>query len=249
MNSRIVLLNLISAFLLLALVVAASAQTRTVGVGVGNKFRFTLGTVSWISDDPSATPPSALVDANNTQWVEVTITTISGTNVTGQVTRHYKNGTEITEGGWVDVDTGDGENITGLVISANLAAGDSVYTSSPYNDYIINETVPRTYFGGVRDTNHLNTASNTNSSSGTLSLRTNLYWDKSTGFAVETRQETTSQTGSYTTTWSEDGQIISSNVWTVPEFSTWTPALLILIALTSATIAIARQRQPKRPFR
>jgi hypothetical protein len=181
---------------------------------------------------------------NDTEWLEMTITAISGTNITGQMTRHFKNGTEITMGGWVDVNTGDGENITSSVISANLAAGDSMYTSSPYNTWIINETVPRTYLGGVRNTNHLDMPT----SPGTLSYHTSLYWDKLTGVEVEMLQETTNQTGAYTTTWSMHFQIISSNVWIVPEFPTVTPTLLILIALTSAIVVIARQRQPKRPF-
>ncbi len=119
MNSRIVLLNLISTFLLLALVVAASAQTRTVGVIVGNKFRYSFA-ASWSSDDPSATPPSYLVDFNDTQWLEITITAISGTNITGQTTAHYKNGTENTGGVWVDVNTGPGNNVVSLFISAHL---------------------------------------------------------------------------------------------------------------------------------
>jgi len=242
MNSRIVLLNLIATFLLLALVVGASATTRTVGVRVGNKFKY-RPTVSWSSNDTSATFPSELVDANNTEWGEFTVTGISGTNITMQWTTHYKNGTETTMGGWVDVNTGAG-NVTMFAISANLAENDSLYTSS-YNTWFINETVPRTYSSTVRDTNHLNMTS----LSGTLSYRYNFYWDKSTGVLVEQLREITNQTGTYTTATSLDVQIISSDVWTVPEFPTWTPALLILIALTSATMVIARQRQPKRPFR
>jgi len=244
MNSRIVLLNLISTSLLIALVAAASATTRTVGVSVGNTFRYSF-TVSWNSTDPSATPPSDLVDLNNTQWGEITITAISSTNITGQMTTHYKNDTEITTGGWVDINTGNSENWTASFISANLAQGDSLYTSSPYNTWSINETVPRTYLSGVRETNHFNMTF----SSGTQSYRYNFYWDKSTGVLVEFQRGATTHTGAYTTTWSEGGQIISSNVWIVPEFSTWTSALLILIALTSATIIIARKRQPKRAFR
>ena len=221
--------------------VTASAKPRTVGVSVGNKFRYSV-TVSWSSTDPNATPPSCLVEYNNTQWLEITITAISGTNITGQTTIHFKNGTETTAGGWLDVSTGDGVNITSFIISANLTAGDSAYTSSPFNTWIMNETVPKTYLSGVRDTNHLDMLNPTG-------CRTNLYWDKSTGIWVESSQETTNQTGAYTTTWSQHAQIISSAVWTVPEFPAWTPALLILTVLTSATIVIARQRQPRRPFR
>jgi hypothetical protein len=241
MNSRIVFFTLISTLLLLALVVEASATTRTVGVSVGNKFRYSP-TVSWSSNDTSATPPPDLVDANNTQWGEVTVTGISGTNITTQITNHYKNGTEATPvSGWKDVNTGAG-NMSIFVISANLTTGDSVFTSS---SWIINETVPRTYSGVKRDTNHLNMTL----SSGTQITGYDFYWDKSTGVLVETLQETTNQTGTYTTTWSEDLQIISSDVWIVPEFPTWTPALLMLIALTSATMVIAKQKQPKRPHR
>jgi hypothetical protein len=236
MNGRILLLNLVSTFLLLALVVTASAQTRTVGVSVGNKFRYSL-TVSWSSNDPSATPPSYIVDANNTEWVELNVTAISGTLITTQGTTHLKNNTEITAVGTKDVNTGSG-NMTMFLISANLTAGDSVYTSS---SAIINETVPKWYSGVERDANHLDMTS----SSGTQISGSDLYWDKMTGSLVEWLLETTNQTGTYTTTSSYAMQIISSNVWTVPEFPTWISALLILIAFTSATMVIARQRQLK----
>lgn len=242
MNSKIVLLNLIATFLLFALVVEASAQTRTVGVSVGNKFRY-RATVGWSSNDTSATPDSYLGDANNTDWTEFTVTGISGTNITGQTITHYKNGTETTMSGWIDVNTGAG-NATMIFISANLAAGDSLYTSS-YNTWFINETVPRTYSSGVRDTNHIDVTG----LSGTVSSHYNVYWDKSTGVLVDQLRVITNQTGTFTATASLDVQIISSDAWIVPEFPTWTPLLLILIAVTSATIVIARQKQPKTPFR
>jgi hypothetical protein len=242
MNGRIVLLILISTFLLLALVVAASASTRTVGVNVGNTFRYSV-TSGWSSNDPNAIPPSSLVDVNDTQWVEFTVTAISGTNITAQGTTRYKNGTEITQGAWVDVNTGDGENLTDFVISANLAPGDLVYTS-PDDTWIINETVFRTYVNGARETNYLNVTS----PSGTVIYLANWYWDKLTGVAVDALVGTISQTGSYTTMQLIFFEIISSDAWIVPEFPTWTSTLLILIGLTSATMVVARQRQPKRLF-
>ncbi|MGD0028271.1 MAG: hypothetical protein ABSC91_04945 [Candidatus Bathyarchaeia archaeon] len=239
MNSRIVLFSLISTFLLFALVVAASAQTRTVGVSVGNAFRYSV-TVSWSSTDPNATPPSDLTEVNNTQSEEVNVTAISGTNVTAQITAYFKNGTETTLGGWLDVNTGNNKNITIFFISANLTVGDSMYNSSSANTYIINETVPRTYSGVERDTNHLNVPP---SSPGTQNYSTDVYWDKSTGVLVEFLQETTNQTGTYTTTESAHAQIISSDLWTVPEYPTWTSTLLILIAIAPATIVIVRQKR------
>jgi len=118
------------------------------------------------------------------------------------------------------VNTGDNENMSEEVISANLDAGDSMYTSSPYNYYIINETVPRTYLSSDRDINYINITSY-----GTLSYTNYLCWDRTTGVLVETMQDVTNQTDPYTTTWSLDVQITSSNVWTVPEFPTWTSTL------------------------
>jgi hypothetical protein len=244
MNSRIALLSLVSTFLLLALVVAASAQTRTVGVSVGNKFRY-RGTASWSSNDPSAAPPSDLEEFNDTQWMQIEIAAVSGTNITGQMTSHYKNGTEVTTGGWVDVDTGNSVNLTVFIISANLGAGDSMYTSSPYNTVTINETVSREYAVGARDTNHLDTSA----VSGTLSYHFNYYWDKSTGIAVEYLQETVNQTGAYTTTSLIDLRIISSDLWIVPEFPTWTQALLVLVAVTSAMTIVVKQRRQKGSLR
>jgi hypothetical protein len=244
-NSRIVFFTLISTFLLFALVVGASATTRMVGVSVGNKFRYS-NIVSWNSTDLSAKPSSNLVEDNNTQWGEITVAGISGTNITVQSITHYKNGTEVTMDGWKDIDTGaTNMSLFPIVVSANLTIGDSVYTSSSYASWIINETVSRTYSGVKRDTNHMNMPP----SSGTQNSSYDFYWDKSTGFLVETLQENINHTGTYTTMWSEDFQIISSGVWTVPEFPAWTSALIVLIALTSAIIVIAGKRQPKRPLR
>src|SRR5512136_2450538 len=121
MKGKIALFNLLSLFLVFAPVVIASAQTRTVGVSIGNKWRWD-STANWSSDDPNATIPYYLADVNDTEWSEITITAISDTNVTGQGTKHYWNGTETTMDGWVDVDTGEG-NLTLFLISANLTVG------------------------------------------------------------------------------------------------------------------------------
>jgi hypothetical protein len=211
------------------------SSLRTAGVNVGNKFRYNV-TSTWSSDDPNATSPSYIADFNKTQWIEVTVVAISGTNMTGKFTQHFFNGTEPTADGWADVDIGNG-TLSRFFISANLSAGDTMYNSSEYSTRFINETVPRTYLGGVRDTNHVNTTSHdgTNTSY-------SFYWDKLTGVLVDQFVENIYQTGNYTYSWAMEMQIISSDLWVVPEFSAWTPALLMLIALASATVIIARHR-------
>lgn len=231
------------------LVVVASAQTRTVGVSVGNKFRYS-NTVNWSSNNPNATPPFDVVTSNKTEWFELTVMDISGTNISCQQLTHLKNGTEITVNNWVDIDTGNG-NLTLFTISANLAVGSSVYTSSSLNNLFINETMPRTYLSSVRDANHLNMTSSTVTSSYNVSESINMYWDKSTGVLVDELVEDTTYgySSGYTTRSSTHMQIISSNVWTViPEFPNWTLALLGLIAVTATTFKFAKLGQNKRPF-
>jgi hypothetical protein len=234
MNGKIVLLNLFSWFGVFSLVMSASAQTRTVGVNVGNKFRYSVD-ASWSSDDPNATAPSYLEDYNNTEWLEVSITAISGTNITGNDTRRYLNGTETTVDVYVDVYDGHGP-LTLFFISANLTVGDSLYTY-PWDYMLINETVPKTYLSGVRDTNYVNTTSY-----GTSNTNNSMYWDKLTGVLVDLCVENTYQIGNYTYSWSVEFQIISSDLWVITEFSTWTSTMLMLIVLTSAIIIISRQR-------
>jgi hypothetical protein len=229
------MLNLVTSFSVFALVMVASAQTRTVGVSVGNKFRYSVA-ASWSSDDPNGTAPSYVLDYKNTEWLEASITAISGTNITANMTRHYWNNTETTVDVWVDVDTGSG-SLTSFFISANLTAGDSIYSSSLYSTRIINETVPRTYLDGVRDTNNMNTTLYE-----TTNMTYRLYWDKLTGVLVDQFVENTYQTGNYVNSWSVGFQLVSSDLWVVPEFSPWTTPLLVLIVLTSALIMISRQR-------
>ena len=70
--------------------------------------------------DPNATfpPPDweMLEEMNETEWMLCTFESISGTNITLQFTSHFKNGAEIIQNGYIDVDTGDG-NMTYVVIT------------------------------------------------------------------------------------------------------------------------------------
>jgi hypothetical protein len=237
MKAKTGFLYLISSLLIFILVAVATAQIRTVGVSVNNTWRYGTS-AEWSSTDPIATPPSYVIQYNETEWMEVVINGISDLNVTAEVTAHFKNGTEDSTVGWIDIDTGNNINMTWMVISANLGVNASIYTVS-YNNWFINETVQRTYPNGNRDTNHFNTTS----SSEFQYLSSNLLWDKETGILVELSTQNIFQTLNYTTSWSIALQIISSNIWVIPEFPTWVPTLLLLIALISATTIVSTQRR------
>ena len=240
MGKKIVLSILVLLFLVLSTVMNVSAQTRTVGVNVGNLFRYSVS-ISWSSNDPNAKPDPSVVNENATQWLQFAVTAISGTNITARLTTHFKNETETTTNGWEDVNTGDYQILAGLFISVNLKPGDSLYNSSTYNRAFINETISRTYSSGVRDTDQFNAIT----TSGTLNYSSNYYWDKLTGVMVESQAETVNQTGKYTTTSSSDVQIISSDLWTVPEFPNWTATLVILILLTPTVLVLSKRRPVK----
>ncbi len=240
------LFTFVSVFILSAMVVTSSAQERVVGVTVGDWFRYGDIIFNFNSNDPDATIPLAMKQLNETEWTMLAIVDVSVTNVTGQLTTHFKNGTEEIVGGYVDIDTGEGENMTTFVVSANLEENDTVYTSVMYSIWKINETIVQTYPDSVRDTNHLNMTSESSWGGTYVYVSTNYYWDKSTGILVELSQEYILQTEDYATTWSMLMGITEANVWVVPEFPTWT-SVLMLIVLT-LTIAIYKRRLLKTPI-
>ena len=228
MNKKIILLALVSVFLLSAMIAASPAQTRTVGVSKGDWFKYNVN-FNWTSTDPSATTPISL---NETERTMIVIMGVSGKNVSGQLTTYYKNGTEETVGGYVDIETGEGENMTMFVVSADLGENDTIYTSNEWSDAKINETVVRTYPDSVRDTNHLNITATFYSEESYQSMSLNYYWDKSTGILVELSEVVATVTYGYLTFSSLLSRITDSNVWTIPEF----PSYLILLLFMTATL-------------
>jgi hypothetical protein len=240
MNKKIVPLSLFLVFLMCTMIATVSAQ-RVPGVQVGNWFKYGA-TVTWSSTDPNAKMPDYLKETNATEWMLGTITNVVGTNVTGQTLTHYKNGTEETEGAYIDVETGEGENATLWLIAADLQVNDAIYTTGSYSSWRINETITRTYPGGDRETNHVNFTMEYNYPPILIiSVSQNYYWDKATGAMVEVSAEFFNQTASYLTTWSELIEITESNVWLVPEFPTLASILLVFIAFPFAIIVCKRR--------
>jgi len=221
-------------------IVAVVPETkRTVGVSVGNSFKHTMN-FSWSSTDPNATLPPYLQSLNDTEWISTSIIGVSGTIVTLQMTWHFKNGTDMIQGGITDVDTGNG-NVTNWVIGANLNPNDTVYASGVYSTWVINETIVRTYPDGTRNTNHLSMSAESNVTGVYQFSSMDFYWDKSTGVMVETSTDTMTQTNVSQMNVSATFTIAESNVWVIPEFPTWTSILTILTVLTAA-MAIYKRR-------
>jgi hypothetical protein len=210
----------------------AQAQT-VVGVSQGNVFEYDI--VSHWSSLFTDTVPAELVELNQTEWIRVTVTGVSGSQIQTQSVAHYRNGTEISSDDSCDIETGE---ISGGLpfIAANLGKGSLVNPSAPEKWYI-NETVTKTYKDGSRETNHLNLEYTGNSSDiGEFSTIYNYYFDKNTGALVEYSSEF-SYSGVTSITQSK---IISSNVWVIPEF----PSVIILslfIAMPLFAVAVKKR--------
>ena len=257
---KIILLTLFLVFLLSTVVLTSSAQDRIVGVSVGDWFKYGDFTVSWCSNDPwyLTFPPAIreyLKEMNETEWMLMSVQNISWDKwVFLEIVKHFKDGTERTENGSINIETGTGI-MNGRIVSANLNVNDTIYTGSPFSTWKIDETIVRTYPDGERETNHLNMTRkmeiirhmDDSMINGTLCEFINYYWDRSTGILVEHSYEEVEQVGEYLTTLSMSYRITESNVWTVPEFPTWTSMLLIFIVLTVA-ITIYKRRLLKTPI-
>lgn len=230
---------------LLLLAATASAATRVPGVAPTDWFMYADVFFNWYSNDPNATIPWYLRDFNETQWLMVTITDVQGTNVTAHQVQHFKNGTDKQSDGYIDVDTGNGVNLTQWIIAADLNPNDTLYTTGWYANWKINETIPRTYPDGPRQTNHINITMSGSIGNATIRFSQNLYWDRPAGVMTEGSFDYLNQTEVYLTTMSYGLRITDSNVWTIPEFPTWTPILILLVTITSAA-AIHKQKLRKK---
>lgn len=191
--------------------VEAEPVERTVGVKVGDMIKYAGFLALWDSDKPTATIPQDLIDFNNTLWAMNTILNISGTTVTFQRSTHYENGTDKSDVGQVDVNTGEG-NSTFAFVSAGLTAGGRVYTSEELSSARINSTTPRAYSGLTRETNLLNvTTIDTETST---ALWSEYFWDKATGVLVE---QFWSYAGidesGYLTLASVEYEMVDNNIW------------------------------------
>jgi hypothetical protein len=256
MSKKKLSIALLLTFLLTATCIAlALAQPRTVGVFEGEWFRHGEISVNWESNDTSASfPPYGwewLEEWNETEWMTVTVESISGTNITSEVTQHFNNGSDKIRPGWIAIDSGNSSDYTNdtmdmtfMLISANLDENDTLYTSGDFSSWTINETITRNYPDTIRETNHLNLTweySYSNFISVYYYHSMNYYWDRSTGILVEWSMQVINHTGQYLTNWSIFSRITDSSVWVIPEFHHAVSLLFGIIITTAVVISVKRK--------
>ncbi len=188
---------------ILAITQTASTQTVVAGVSRGETFDYSFSLL-WTSTDPAATPPNELVEYNNTQQIQFRITDVSGTILTVDFIRHFKNGTQSLASGTINIQSGLVTVPYGFfIIGANLVKNERVYPTGGYQTIL--DTVMRSYPSGQRETNVI--------SGSDSSQNTTIYFDKIKGIAVEYFCETFETSGASNTVTTEKIVNTNSDVW------------------------------------
>jgi hypothetical protein len=226
----------------LAFITPTFAQTSLVGVSNGETYDYNYSFI-WTSTNPKATPPSEYVEFNKTQTIQMKITDVSGTRISLQCIKHFKDGTQSIESGYIDVDSGSIEVPYGyLIVSANLSANQKMYPSGGHQ--IITSTYMKDYTSGQRETNRYLSESD--------SETTDISFDKLKGVAVDYSYESRETSGGYTTTITEVLTNTNSDVWavsqvaaspspSVPEFSLL--IVPVVLAAASAVLLLTKKTQ------
>lgn len=241
-------LAVMTILLILSLTVASimivNAETSVVGVFQGDMFEYDI-VAEWNSAFTDETP-AELIELNQTEWIRITVTEISGTVITTHVTTHYRNGTETNSDSACDIDTGDLSGEGPPFIGANLGRKDLVNPAAS-EPWYINETVTRNYEDGPRETNHLRLEdSEISETVGEFTQIFDYYFDKSTGALVEYTSEFF-YSGLKSVTRSK---LISSNVWLAdgdnglkptdsPNHTSNDPTTIVYILVAVAAIIVA----------
>jgi hypothetical protein len=222
-RSRLILFIavLLVVIIILAFVIFLGLQSNQIvpGVKEGDVFTYDIKGF-WNSTDPNATLPEAFLQLNMTEWYRITVTEVSGAQVSIDTTWRFNNGTELEGTGYVNVETGINYPTQGFwaIYAANLRAGDQVRPNGPDRS-TVNETITREYgASGTRETNRLSLVLEyydaddpTYSTTWTEYINTN--FDRQTGMLVELRDRSvyTNPQQTLTISW----KIKESNVWTV----------------------------------
>jgi hypothetical protein len=249
--------------LLLVLVTSTSiqnqcvAQDRSTGVSAGNWFRYASFVSNVNTNDPNATfrplGTEALVEINETAWLLMSIQNISSTTVSLAMTTHFRNGTEVVDSGYVNIDVGSG-NMPFKIVASNLNVNDSVYTM--HSEDKISSMYNSTYPTDVRQTVYmvkemtLNvTRLNSIALNGTYHESATFGWDRATGALVRYSFQATENISDYTSNWSYSYEVADSNVWIVPEYSTWILVIATAIVTASYILVLKRTSLPSRIFK
>ncbi len=215
-------------------------QAGTVGITEGDWFTYGFS-FDYSSDDSEMEMPEDIPFdyLGGGEAIRFDVLEVSGSNVSGQFSVSFENGTEEIVTGWVDVTTGEGD-FANWLISSGLDAGDCVYSSMM--DEMINETVMLETETGMIETSHIGYSMGEPEGESYYVFGVNIYWDRQTGVLVEMSFDSEMMLMGNLTTASGGWKLTGSNITSIPEFSA--PALIVtFFVATVAVLAIKKRRQ------
>ena len=229
----------------------ATAQTYNAGVSVGDVYKYKFNFNADINGSEQTFMPDVikvLVEQTKTiDWIQMTITNVSGTNIEAETLTQLKTGHQQTYTGTVDVATGKGE-LALFFIASNLQVNDPIRVDS---SHIINGTTTRTYGNETRELNYeklviesdvpLDELAKYNISVPLKQVNTQeSYWDKQTGSIVEMSVNMVTESSQVNATMTVSINLVESSVFTVPEYPT---VLIVLMLLIVPTLVIFKKRK------
>jgi len=165
------------------------------------------------------------------EWLKMEFLSVNGTIANMRFTQRISDGTEQSDNATVDVVAGsEVSGLAGIVISANLTTGDSVYIAG-YGNVTIESEATETYAGGNR------TVVCANFTQG--EMQATYCWDKLTGVMVEV----SSTSPDFTATL----RAAETNMWESTEVTTtqmpWWPWIIVgVVAVVGLVIFFVRRR-------
>ena len=191
-----------------------SSTSALVGVRKGDEFIYDIKGYS--SSGDSSAMSEEFLELNMTDWYKVTVTDVSGSDVSLDITWRYMNGTEISSTSSINVETGIYYPTNGFypLYAANLKANDFIRPHGPDRS-TINATSTRQYASGARETNRRSLVIESYDSQDptrTWTENQNIQFDRQTGMLVELRDVNV-----YT-----NPEITLTVVWTLKETNRWT---------------------------
>lgn len=194
-----------------------SAQpSRVPGVQAGDWAKYDLA-FNYSTNDPN--PPMPAPPLADIEYYKLEVQSVVSTNITYQTIVHYRNGTEMSMPAWVDVSSGQinyGVSSYGIIIAANLTAGDKIYDNS--FAVTINATATGTYAGNQREVNRLDLIQNSTYPyypQQTQFMEIKSLWDKMSGILVALNESVafTDIAKGYSTSVNMSLIITETNIW------------------------------------
>lgn len=179
---------------------------------------------------------------NDYGYLQLQVTSVSGSQVTLLSTGQFKNGTALpgdqTTAIWdVQAGTQNGNPDTqGPIIAANLNQGDAI---PPPDTYAVNSTEQRTYLGVSRTVNILDVSVSSPDYNSTLTY----VYDKASGMLLEASAQTTTQSEPTPVTSSYSYSVVETNIFAAG--SSATPVInvssvsIVLIAVVIVVVVVA----------